>query len=252
MCVDTMSEWDMLQSVTHQRDAEARRSTPPSTTSLTSAIIQNYDESSPRRRHSIDVHGTVVEESVEPTSDENETLWASMIAPERNIDVAILAKEIVDNLSAAAIRSDQRVQKLHHTLPSGKNVKPGRDRVFRGARSALASSSSPPSSLASSGEKNWLEAWKHRLFRIEIYAVSPLQFMAGILVGVVVGMTVTRQLLLRRHGGGKNQLLKMLSSSYYKRRSGAADVASSSTFQYFPYGEDDMSYMMHPAAVEVA
>jgi hypothetical protein len=77
--------------------------------------------------------------------------------------------------------------------------------------------------------------------------------MTGILVGVVVGMTVTRQLLLRRQsvGGKRNQLLKILSSSPSKRRS---PDAACSTFQYFPYGDDDMNYMMHPgaSAVEVA
>ncbi|KAF1323189.1 hypothetical protein FI667_g10760, partial [Globisporangium splendens] len=242
--LDGDTDWDMLQSVALEQSshiAGERQSTTSTTStttiSLTSAIIQNYEGSSPRRRHSLDgTNGNLrlVEEEVpsivaNDANENNDALWASMIAPERNLDVAILAKEIVENLHAAAVRGHERVQKMHrqHELNA---------------------------SSSHSRNRNWLDAWKQKLmFRIELYAISPLQFMTGILMGVVVGMTVTRQLLLRRQGvGGKsNQLLKILSSSPSKQRS---PDAACSAFQYFPYGDDDMSYMMHPgaSAVEVA
>lgn len=241
-----------------QRNAGSARS-------LTSTILSSA--SPPHRRHSFDIRGIVDEEGENNSSsgddsgnnfESNSPLWASMVAPERNLDVALLAKEIVENLRIAAVRGDQRVQKLNEAMPSGKNFVAGghENTVFRKQQHHRAA-------VPSAAEKNWLETWKHRLFRIEIYAMSPLQFVTGILVGVVVGMTVTKQLMLRHQGGSSSQLVKRLASCY-KRRIGAsssaaaaAALAGTGDASFLPFAMDDdvsnyYGYYVHPTAVEVA
>lgn len=259
----------MMQSTTQQSGLEPSSQSPEQrdagpARSLTSTILST---SSPHRRYSFDIRGVVDEESENSSDDsgnfESDALWASMVAPERNLDVALLAKEIVENLRVAAVRGDQRVQKLNEAMPSGKNFVAGGGQasaVFRKQQQQTAAV--PPPSSAE--EKNWLETWKHRLFRIEIYAMSPLQFVTGILVGVVVGMTVTKQLMLRHHGGSSSQLVKRLSTCY-KRRVGngvssgaAAALAGVGDASYVPFSMDDdvssyYGYYVHPpTAVEVA
>lgn len=232
--------------------------------SLTSTILSAL---SPRRRQSLDANGgpEVLRAHASPGGDEGESdavMWASMVAPERNLDVALLAKEIVENLRVAAVRGDRRVQKLNASMPSGATFVAGAGRIAgqssssssRSSKvhSAAHSSASVTTALAAStaSEKNWLETWKHRLFRIEIYAMTPLQFVAGILVGVVVGMTVTKQ-LLRRQGGSASQLARRLAACTENPRTSDSRAA----LRYLPFAamEEDMSsYYLHQAAVEVA
>lgn len=207
---------------------------------------------SPPRRYSLDASSqlcrtttsddVIVEPAASGDAAESDTdMWASFVAPERNgDDVALLAKEIVANLRAAAVRSNERVQKLNAAMPSGTTVR----------RSQLASpSAAAPATL----EKNWLETWKRRLFRFELYAMTPLQFVTGILVGVVVGVTVSTQLMRQRPGGGANQLAKRLAACA-ERHPRASDTRSA--LRFLPYGalgEADLSsYYVHPTAVEVA
>lgn len=267
----------MVQSMTQQQSGmEPSSQSPdqpsdtggPAARSLTSAILSST--SSPHRRHSFDIRGIVVDEEGEISSSssdesgssfESDALWASMVAPERNLDVAIMAKEIVENLRIAAVRGGQRVQKLNEAMPSGKNFVSG-----SGHESAVFRKQQQTAVPSSSGEeKNWLETWKHRLFRIEIYAMSPLQFVTGILVGVVVGMTVTKQLMLRHQAGGSSsQLVKRLTTCYKRRIGGGSGVSAAAAAalagdaSYVPFSMDDdvssyYGYYVHPTtAVEVA
>lgn len=248
-----LSDWDLMQSMTQQQQ---QQTTPvPDTLTVAVPSVESHQllymsagdavaGLSPTRRHSFDVR--------DRTHDTSPSYWngsdarhsehdTAMHTPERDVDVAALAKEIVANLHAAAVRSDQRVQKLHKAIPSGATFRP-----------APRSSKLQVPDLGTSADTNWLETWKHRLFRIELAAMTPLQFVAGILVGVVVGMTVTKQLLLRRadDGGSTSQLLTRLATCY-KRRAGQP----AATLRNFPFGVDDdamRSYYVHPAAVEVA
>ncbi|RLN94136.1 hypothetical protein BBJ28_00008332 [Nothophytophthora sp. Chile5] len=79
--------------------------------------------------------------------------------------------------------------------------------------------------------------------------LKPLQFMAGVLAGVVVGVTLTKQLLRAPQDAGTSPNLVSKLAKWCSQRAAAAD---GTPVHLLPFPMDDYSYLMHPAAVEVA
>ncbi|RLN93726.1 hypothetical protein BBJ28_00025545 [Nothophytophthora sp. Chile5] len=79
--------------------------------------------------------------------------------------------------------------------------------------------------------------------------LKPLQFMAGVLAGVVVGVTLTKQLLRAPQDAGTSPNLVSKLAKWCSQRAAASD---GTPMHLMPFPMDDYSYLMHPAAVEVA
>lgn len=188
-------------------------------TSLSTAVAPNYDEMANRQL------ATMFYTEPRVVATDHPTRLSPSGAPCDPM-IAQMAKEIIANLEAAAVRAESRVRKYHN--------QPCRERS---------------SSLKPIKNVSWFELWK---YRIEVSSfLSPMQFMAGLVVGVALGVAFAKRMALHHERIQQNALAKSL----YRCTSdtGSNEVAASRRFSgHVPFSMDDMSYLLHHPAIDVS
>lgn len=192
--------------------------------SLSTAVAPNYDEMANRQLATMFYTETRVLATEQPTRHgANAAPCDPMIAQ--------MAKEIIANLEAAAGCAETRVQKYHN-------------QPCRELGSSLAQAKRNSKSVG------WFELWKYRV-EVASSFLAPMQFMAGLVVGVALGVAFAKRLALHHERIRQNALAKSLYR--YTSDTGSNELAASRCLSSnVPFSMEDMSYLLHHPAIDVS